>query len=62
MRALFLEHLPIKVVALILAVVNGKLLLFLRNDNIDALEKWEQGDEVDNLRRADAHWRKVSGM
>jgi len=43
-------------------VVNGKLLLFLRNDNIDALEKWEQGDEVDNLRRADAHWRKVSGM
>lgn len=42
-------------------VVNDKLLLFLRNDNVDALKMWEQGDETDNLRKADAHWKKVAG-
>lgn len=42
-------------------VVNGKLLLFLRNENVDALKLWEQGDEAENLRKAEAHWKKVSG-
>ncbi len=42
-------------------VVNGQLLLFLRNDKVDALKAWEQGDEAENLREAGAHWKKVSG-
>jgi nicotinamidase-related amidase/YHS domain-containing protein len=43
-------------------VVNGKLLLFLNNDKIDALELWEQGNEAEYVRKADAHWKKVSGV
>lgn len=42
-------------------VVNGRLLLFLRNDNVDALMRWNSGDEAENLRKAAAHWKKVSG-
>jgi YHS domain-containing protein len=42
-------------------VVNGKLLLFLRNDKVDALKLWNEGDEAENLRKADSHWKKVSG-
>ncbi len=42
-------------------VVDGKLLLFLRNDRVDALELWERGNEPDYLRKAAAHWQKVSG-
>ena len=41
-------------------IVDGRLMLFLRNVNIDALERWNQGDQADNVRKADAHWRKVS--
>ncbi len=43
-------------------VVDGNLLLFLRNDKVDALDLWEQGDEAENLRKAGAHWKKVSGV
>lgn len=42
-------------------IVDGRLLLFLNNKNVDALKLWNQGDEQDNLRKAGAHWRKVSG-
>ena len=42
-------------------VVNGKLLLFLRNDKVDALKLWNGGDETENLRKAGIHWNKVSG-
>jgi hypothetical protein len=42
-------------------VVNGQLLLFLRNDKVDALKLWNGGDEAENLRKAGAHWKKVSG-
>lgn len=42
------------------AIVDGQLMLFLRNDQIDALALWRQGDEKDLTRKARAHWRKVS--
>ncbi len=42
-------------------IVNGKLLLFLNNEKIDALDLWEQQDEADYLRKADAHWKTVAG-
>jgi nicotinamidase-related amidase len=43
-------------------IVDGKLLLFLNNEAVDALKLWEQGDEAEYVRKADAHWKKVSGV
>ncbi len=42
-------------------VVDGKLLLFLNNQNVDALKLWNDGNEKELLRKADAHWKKVQG-
>ena len=42
------------------AIVDGRLLLFLRNAGVDALELWKDGKERDLLKKADAHWAKVS--
>lgn len=41
-------------------IVDGRLLLFLTNKNIDAQEIWNQGDEKEQLAKADAHWQSVS--
>ena len=43
-------------------VVNGKLMLFLNNASVDALTLWENGDEADNVRKADAHWKKIARL
>lgn len=42
-------------------IVNGRLMLFLRNAKVDALELWNQGDQRGLLEKATAHWTKVSG-
>jgi len=42
-------------------IVDGRLMVFLRNVNVDALAKWNQGDERAQVRTAEAHWKKVSG-
>ena len=42
-------------------VVDGKLYLFLNNEQIDASELWEQGDDRDLIRKAERHWSSVSG-
>ncbi len=42
-------------------IVDGRLMVFLRNTNIDALKKWNEGDESEFVERANAHWKKVSG-
>jgi len=42
-------------------IVDGKLLLFLKNKNVDALKIWNDGDEQGNLTKAAAHWKKVQG-
>ena len=42
-------------------IVNDRLLVFLKNKNVDAREIWNQGDERANLAKAAAHWKKVSG-
>ena len=42
-------------------IVDGKLLLFLNNRNVDALKLWNDGDEKEFLRKAGAHWEKVQG-
>lgn len=41
-------------------IVDDKLLLFLRNKNVDALELWNDGDEKAQLGKAEAHWKTVS--
>ena len=41
-------------------IVNGRLMLFLKNQNVDALELWNQGDEQQNVSKASAHWQKIS--
>ena len=42
-------------------IVDGRLLVFLKNVNVDARELWNDGNERSNLAKADTHWRKVSG-
>ena len=41
-------------------IVDGRLMLFLKNKNIDALTLWNKGDASDLTSKANAHWKKVS--
>ncbi len=41
-------------------IVDGRLLLFLRNANIDTLKMWNEGNEAELLAKADANWEKIS--
>lgn len=41
-------------------IVNGKLNLFLRNANVDALALWNDGNEKELMGKAEAHWTKVN--
>ncbi|HNO79360.1 MAG TPA: YHS domain-containing (seleno)protein [Phycisphaerae bacterium] len=41
-------------------IVNGRLMLFLKNPGIDALKVWNDGNEAELIAKADAHWKKVS--
>ena len=42
-------------------IVDGRLMLFLRNANIDTLEMWNQNeDEQALIAKADAYWNSIS--
>ena len=41
-------------------IVDGRLMLFLRNKNVDALDLWNQRNVPESITQADAHWKKVS--
>jgi len=41
-------------------IVDGKLMVFLKNKNVDALALWNQGDKEKLIRKSAAHWKKVS--
>lgn len=41
-------------------IVDGRLLLFLTNKNVDAKTLWNQGSEKEQLAKADAHWKTIS--
>ena len=41
-------------------IVKGKLILFLKNENIDARKLWNKGVEEELLKKAGSHWEKVS--
>jgi YHS domain-containing protein len=43
------------------AIVDGRLMLFLRNSQVDARKLWLEKDEKQLLKDAGAHWRKVQG-
>ena len=42
-------------------IVDGRLMLFLRNPGIDARELWNKGDEAELVGKAKRHWAKVGG-
>ena len=42
-------------------VVDGKLYLFLNNEQIDASQLWDDGEQSELIHKANAHWDKVSG-
>ena len=41
-------------------IVDGKLNLFLKNANVDALSLWDKGDERENTAKANAYWQQVN--
>ena len=41
-------------------IVDGKLMLFLKNKGVDALAIWNRGNDRDLAKKAGAHWEKVS--
>ena len=41
-------------------IVNGRLMVFLKNRNVDALDLWNQGNDAQLIAKADAHWKTVS--
>ena len=41
-------------------IVDGRLMLFLRNKNVDAVALWNQGNEKELIAKSDAHWKSVS--
>ena len=41
-------------------IVNGRLMVFLRNHNVDALDLWNDGNESQLFAKAKAHWMTVS--
>lgn len=42
-------------------IVNGRLMLFLKNKNVDALKIWNSMNEKEAIKKADAYWKKVQG-
>lgn len=41
-------------------IVDGRLMLFLTNPGVDALQLWNDSDEAELVRKADAHWRSIN--
>lgn len=41
-------------------IVDGRLLVFLKNRNIDARDLWSKGEGAELMAKASAHWKKVS--
>ena len=41
-------------------VVDGRIMLFLKNKTVDGVEIWNK-DEANNLNKADENWKKLKG-
>lgn len=42
-------------------IVDGRLMVFLKNAGIDARALWNKGDDTGQTAKASAHWKKVQG-
>ena len=42
-------------------IIDGRLMPFLKNRNVDAQKLWNEGKERELLKKANVHWGKVSG-
>ncbi len=42
-------------------IVDGQLMLFLKNDGLDARELWNKGNQRELTTKAGKHWKKVQG-
>lgn len=42
-------------------IVDGKLMVFLRNPGVDALDLWNRENQKALVTKADRHWRTVQG-
>ena len=42
-------------------IVDGRLMLFLKNPGVDARTLWNRGNESELVSKANAHWDKVQG-
>jgi YHS domain-containing protein len=43
------------------AIVDGRLMLFLKNPGVDALELWNDGNVTESTAKANKHWKSVQG-
>jgi len=41
-------------------VVDGKIMLFLKNQKVDGVDIWKK-NEAENLKKANANWKKLQG-
>lgn len=41
-------------------IVDGRLMVFLKNKHVDARSLWNKGSESSLVARAESHWKKVS--
>ncbi len=41
-------------------IVDGRLMLFLKNKHVDALTIWNDSNEKEFIAKADAHWAKIN--
>jgi YHS domain-containing protein len=41
-------------------IVDGQLMLFLKNRDVDALELWNDGNEQELIQKAEAHWTAIT--
>jgi hypothetical protein len=42
-------------------IVDGRLFLFLKEADVDALALWNKGDDQEQTKKADAHFKTVAG-
>lgn len=42
-------------------IVDGRLMVFLKNRDVDARDLWRKGDASSLMSKANAHWKKVQG-
>jgi len=42
-------------------IVDGRLMVFLKNEEVDTRQAWNEGDEAELTRKADAYYSRLAG-